>query len=68
MRGFNYANNLVGSVNLINQVVKVFNIGADRPFDLNTLAQAVAAEMGVPPKIDYLPARKESRSAATSSA
>jgi UDP-glucose 4-epimerase len=38
---------------------EVFNIGADQPYDLNALAAAVAAEMGVSPRIDYLAARKE---------
>src|SRR5690348_1290045 len=38
---------------------EVFNLGADTPCDLNTLARAVAAEMGVAPNIRYLPARQE---------
>jgi UDP-glucose 4-epimerase len=38
---------------------QVFNIGADRPYDLNYLARAVAAEMKAEPRIEYLPARQE---------
>ena len=38
---------------------QVFNVGADEPYALNDLAHAVAAAMGVEPKIEYLPARQE---------
>jgi UDP-glucose 4-epimerase len=38
---------------------EVFNLGAEVPCDLTTLARAVAAEMGVAPRIRYLPARQE---------
>jgi len=38
---------------------ETFNLGADTPCDLNTLARAVASEMGAAPRIRYLPARQE---------
>jgi UDP-glucose 4-epimerase len=38
---------------------QIFNIGADRPYTVNELARAIAAAMGVPPNIDYRPARNE---------
>jgi UDP-glucose 4-epimerase len=37
----------------------VFNIGADDPCSLNDLAVRVAAAMGVPPRVEHLPARHE---------
>jgi UDP-glucose 4-epimerase len=37
----------------------VFNVGADTPYNLNTLAAAVAEQMGVSPEIKHLPARNE---------
>lgn len=37
----------------------VFNIGADKPYDLNCLAEAVSRAMDTKTKIVYLPARKE---------
>jgi UDP-glucose 4-epimerase len=38
---------------------QVFNVGADRPYSINELAQTVAHAMGVEPKIAYVPARNE---------
>ncbi|MDX2048637.1 MAG: NAD-dependent epimerase/dehydratase family protein [Chitinophagaceae bacterium] len=38
---------------------KVFNVGADKPYTVNELAQVVAAEFGVKPDIRYLAARNE---------
>jgi UDP-glucose 4-epimerase len=38
---------------------QVFNIGADQPYSVNELADVVAEVMGVEPRIEYLPARKE---------
>jgi UDP-glucose 4-epimerase len=38
---------------------QVFNIGADQPYSVNELAQAVAGSMGVEAKIVHLPARNE---------
>lgn len=38
---------------------QVFNIGADQPYSVKELAQAVAQAMGVEPQIAYKPARNE---------
>ena len=38
---------------------QVFNVGADQPYTVNELAQAVAQAMGVAPDIVHLPARSE---------
>ncbi len=38
---------------------QIFNVGADTPFTVNALAQAVARAMGVAPEIRHLPARQE---------
>jgi UDP-glucose 4-epimerase len=38
---------------------QVFNVGADTPYAVRTLAERVAAAMGVPPEIRYLEARNE---------
>lgn len=38
---------------------QVFNVGADKPYTINVLAEHVAAAMGVEPEITHLPARNE---------
>jgi len=38
---------------------QIFNIGADQPYSINELAEAVARSMGVEPLIAHLPARNE---------
>ncbi len=38
---------------------QIFNIGADQPYSINQLAQAVAHAMGVTPNIQHVPARNE---------
>ena len=38
---------------------RVFNVGADQPCSLNDLAAAVAAALGVEPRVRHLPARAE---------
>lgn len=38
---------------------QIFNIGADQPYTVNELAEAIARAMGVAPQINYLPARNE---------
>ena len=38
---------------------ETFNVGADQAYSVNELAKVVAKEMGVEPRIEYLPARKE---------
>jgi UDP-glucose 4-epimerase len=44
----------------------VFNIGADRPYSVNSLAAAVSQAMGKPLQIKHLPARHEAPSAYSS--
>ncbi|MGA9532457.1 MAG: NAD-dependent epimerase/dehydratase family protein [Anaerolineales bacterium] len=38
---------------------QVFNVGADRPYTINQLAEAIALAMGVPPQVQHLPPRNE---------
>jgi UDP-glucose 4-epimerase len=38
---------------------QVFNIGADRPYSVNELAERIAEAMGVQPDIRHMPARNE---------
>lgn len=38
---------------------QVFNVGADQPYTINELAQAVARAMGVMPEVHHLPTRSE---------
>ncbi|MCL4262321.1 MAG: NAD-dependent epimerase/dehydratase family protein [Anaerolineae bacterium] len=38
---------------------QIFNIGADQPYSINTLAEEVARAMGVAPNIQHVPARNE---------
>ncbi|HMP76435.1 MAG TPA: NAD-dependent epimerase/dehydratase family protein [Kiritimatiellia bacterium] len=38
---------------------QVYNVGADTPYSVNTLAQSVAKAMGVEPRIEHLAARNE---------
>lgn len=38
---------------------QIFNVGADQPYSVNQLAEAVAAAFGVEPKIVFKPARNE---------
>jgi UDP-glucose 4-epimerase len=47
------------SVNIPAAYNQVFNIGADKPYPVNELAQVVCDEFGVEPNITYLNARKE---------
>ena len=42
---------------------RVFNVGADKAYTVTELAEAVAAAMGEPANIRYLPARKEVKDA-----
>jgi UDP-glucose 4-epimerase len=45
---------------------QVFNVGADQPYTINELAEAVAHAMGVEPDISYLPPRDEVQNAYSS--
>lgn len=47
---------------------KIFNIGADHPYTVNELAEAVAEAMGVHPEVLHLPARNEVKDAYSSHA
>lgn len=38
---------------------QIFNVGADQPYSVNELAQAIAKAMGVKPEIKHMPARSE---------
>lgn len=38
---------------------QIFNVGADQPYSVNELAEAVARAMGVAPHVAHLPARNE---------
>jgi UDP-glucose 4-epimerase len=38
---------------------QVFNVGADQPYEVRQLAEAVAREFGVEPKLNFLPERNE---------
>ena len=44
----------------------IFNIGADQPYSINELAEAVARAMGCEPKINYAPPRNEVQQAYSS--
>jgi len=46
-------------VNIPKAFNQVFNIGADKPYTVNELAQVVCNEFGVKPDITYLTARNE---------
>jgi UDP-glucose 4-epimerase len=50
---------IVRSIDLPEAANEVFNVGADTPYTILDLAQAVARAFGVEPEIDYLPARRE---------
>lgn len=45
---------------------QVFNVGADTPYSVNQLAQAIARSMGVEPDITHLPPRNEVQDAYSS--
>jgi UDP-glucose 4-epimerase len=45
---------------------QVFNVGADTPYSVNQLAQAIARSMGAAPDIVHLPARNEVQDAYSS--
>lgn len=38
---------------------QIFNVGADKPYTVNELAEVVCSEFGVEPRINYLEARNE---------
>lgn len=62
-RAFSYIGDIVPvmarSIEMPGVYNQVFNIGADQPFNVNELAQAVACAMSQPASIRRLPARSE---------
>lgn len=62
-RAFSYIDDvaipIAKSVTLPKAYNQVFNIGADKPYSVNELAEVVAQQFGVKPNINYLKARKE---------
>jgi len=62
-RAFSYIDDvaplIARSIDLPDAYNEVFNIGADQPYSVNTLAQQVSKAMGVEAQIDYKPARNE---------
>jgi len=62
-RAFSYIDDvapyITDSVNIPEAYNEVINIGADKPYTVQYLAQVVARAFGVVPEIQYLPARNE---------
>jgi UDP-glucose 4-epimerase len=62
-RAFSYIDDvapLIAKAPLVdNAYTQVFNIGADKPCTVHSLAQKIAEEFGVALRIQYLPTRKE---------
>jgi UDP-glucose 4-epimerase len=62
-RAFSYIDDvaipIAKSVSIPEAYNQVFNIGADKPYTVNELADVVGAEFGVTPDINYLSARNE---------
>lgn len=62
-RAFSYIGDvaplIAQSIEVPNALNETFNVGADQPYDINTLARAVCKAMGTEAEIQYLPARDE---------
>jgi UDP-glucose 4-epimerase len=62
-RAFSYIDDvaipIAKCINIPESFNEVFNIGADKPFTVNELAEVVCNEFGVKPNINYLSARNE---------
>jgi UDP-glucose 4-epimerase len=62
-RAFSYIDDvaipIAKSVNIKEAYNQVFNVGADKPYTVNELAEVVCQEFGVAPNIKYLSARNE---------
>lgn len=62
-RAFSYIGDMIPimarSIDEPNARNQVFNIGADQPYSVNRLAEAVARAMGAEPNVVHLPARNE---------
>ncbi|HSF80389.1 MAG TPA: NAD-dependent epimerase/dehydratase family protein [Anaerolineales bacterium] len=50
---------IAGSIEAPEAYNQIFNIGADRPYSVNELAECVARAMGVEPDMVHMPARNE---------
>ena len=63
MRAFSYIGDIAplmaGAIDVPEAYNQVFNVGADQPYTVNELAEAVARAMGVEPRTVHLPARNE---------
>ena len=70
MRAFSYIGDIapimVDALEIPEASNQVFNIGADRPYTVNELANSVARAMGVLPEVVHLPARNEVQNAYSS--
>jgi UDP-glucose 4-epimerase len=62
-RSFTYVSEIVPIIAMAPLVARaknqVFNVGADRPYTVNSLAVHVAQAMGVRPNVTHLPPRNE---------
>ena len=62
-RAFSYIDDvapvIAQSVERSDSYHQIFNVGADTPYSVNALAQAVADAFGVEPNVQHLPARNE---------
>jgi UDP-glucose 4-epimerase len=62
-RAFSYIGDIVPimieAIDVPGAYNQIFNIGADQPYSVNTLAEMTAKAMGVDPLIVYVPARNE---------
>ncbi|MBW7909199.1 MAG: NAD-dependent epimerase/dehydratase family protein [Kiritimatiellae bacterium] len=62
-RAFSYIDDvapvIAASVEFPDAYNQVFNVGADKPYSILTLAESVAAAMGVQPNVKHLEARNE---------
>ncbi len=62
-RAFSYISDvapvIAHSINVPEAYGETFNVGGDKPYTVNHLAETVAAAMGVPLNVTHLPARNE---------
>lgn len=62
-RAFSYIDDvapvIAASIERRDSYNEIFNVGADKPYSVNELANVVAKAMGVPPQVKHLDARNE---------
>jgi UDP-glucose 4-epimerase len=62
-RAFSYISDvapvIAESIDIPEAYNQIFNVGADKPYSIVELAEAVARAMGVEPNVNHLPARNE---------